>query len=352
MLAVINPAFSMVINESLVARTFASYTAQLFELGGRAWVIPALAAGLLVFAFLVNVSGNRIVGRLALVTAIFKVLGIIAFALIGLWVAERISFAPAVSAVETTWSGFWAGVAVAVLAYKGFTTITNSGSEIVDPHRNVGRAIVASIAVCVAIYSLVALAVAANLTLPEIIAAKDYSLAEAARPALGGYGLIFTVVIAIVATASGLIASVFAVSRMAAMLTSMKLIPHSHFGMPGTVQKHLVVYTVVLATTLAVFFDLSRIASLGAIFYLTMDIAVHWGVFRYLRGEVDALPWVLLGAITLDIVALGALVVMKAESDPMILLIAGVAIILIFAGESFFLRRRPHVAANHVRKPH
>ncbi len=345
-------AFSMVINESLVARTFASYTAQLFELDGRTWAIPALAAGLLIFAFLVNISGNRIVGGFALVTAIVKVLGIIVFALIGLWVAESISPAATVSAEEVTWNGFWAGVAVAVLAYKGFTTITNSGSEIVNPHRNVGRAIVTSILICVVIYSMVALAVAANLTLPEIIAARDYSLAEAARPALGGYGLIFTVVIAIVATASGLIASVFAVSRMGAMLTSMKLIPHSHFGMPGTVQKHLVVYTVVLATTLAVFFDLSRIASLGAIFYLAMDIAVHWGVFRYLRAEVQARPVVLVGAMTLDIVALGALLVMKAESDPMILLIAAVAIALIIVGESMFLRTNPPAKAGHSNGHH
>tara|TARA_R110002167_G_C12640166_1_gene648321 strand:+ start:1450 stop:1665 length:216 start_codon:yes stop_codon:yes gene_type:complete len=61
----------------------------------------------------------------------------------------------------------------------------------------------------------------------EIIKVKDYSLAEAARPAFGDYGVWFT----IVATVSGVIASVFAVSRMLAMLTDMKLVPHSHFGM-------------------------------------------------------------------------------------------------------------------------
>ena len=36
--------------------------------------------------------------------------------------------------------------------------------------------------------------------------------------------------------------------------------------------------TVVIAAVLAALFDLSRIASLGAIFYLMMDIAIHWGV--------------------------------------------------------------------------
>ena len=40
---------------------------------------------------------------------------------------------------------FTAAMALAILAYKGFTTITNSGAEIVDPHRNVGCTIMISI---------------------------------------------------------------------------------------------------------------------------------------------------------------------------------------------------------------
>ena len=77
--------------------------------------------------------------------------------------------------------------------------------------------------------------------------------------------------LAILATASGLIASVFEVSRMIAMLTDMDIIPHRHFGMSGTAQRHTLVYTVVAAALLAVLFGLSRIASLGAILYLVTD---------------------------------------------------------------------------------
>ena len=98
-------------------------------------------------------------------------------------------------------------------------------------------------------------------------------------PPSGKTGFYLTVALALVATASGLIASVFAVSRMLAMLTDMKMIPHSHFGMPGTIKDHTLVYTVVIAGFLTVFFDLSRIASLGAFFYLVMDMIIHSGRF-------------------------------------------------------------------------
>jgi len=270
--------FSMVINQSLVARTFGTYTIQLFDVAQDSWLVPALGVGMLVFAFLVNISGNRMIGFFSLLLAMVKIGGIVIFAIGGLWLADYSLEAGSPKVTDTSLTGFVAAIALAILAYKGFTTITNSGSEIVEPHRNVDRAIIISIAICVFIYFLVALAIAGNLALPEIVAARDFALAQAARPAFGDYGLWFTVALAMVATISGVIASVFAVSRMLAMLTDMKLVPHSHFAMPGTIQKHTLVYTVVIAIFLTLFFDLSRIASLGAIFYLTMDIAVHWGV--------------------------------------------------------------------------
>ena len=178
------------------------------------------------------------------------------------------------------------------------------------------------------------------MTVDEIVRAKDYSLAEAARPAMGDYGVWFTVAIAIVATSSGLLASVFAVSRMLAMLTDMNIIPHRHFGMPGGIQKHTLVYTVVLAAFLAAFFDLSRIASLGAIYYLVMDIAIHWGVWRHLNADVDAHAWVLATAIVLDALALVAFIVIKGGADPLIVVIAVSSIVAIFGFERYYLAQK------------
>ena len=334
-------AFSMIINESLVARTFGTYTLQLFDAENLGWLVPLLAVGLIVVAFLINIAGNQLIGAVSKLTAVVKILGILGFSAAALWAAGW-SFEPATGGVidDTSATGFLAGVALAILAYKGFTTITNSGDEVVDPHKNVGRAIMISLGICVVVYMLVAFGVGSTLTVEEIVRAKDYSLAEAARPALGDYGVWFTVAIAIIATSSGLLASVFAVSRMLAMLTDMNIIPHRHFGMPGGIQKHTLVYTVVLAAFLAAFFDLSRIASLGAIYYLVMDIAIHWGVWRHLKADVGARAWVLVTAIILDALALIAFLVIKGGADPTIVAIAVVSIIAIFTFERFYLTQQ------------
>jgi len=133
------------------------------------------------------------------------------------------------------------------------------------------------------------------------------------------------------------------------MLTDMKMIPHSHLGMSGAIQRHMLVYTVVIASALAVFFDLGRIASLGAFFYLIMDMAVHWGVFRYRRKEVGAAPAILLTALALDAVVLVAFTAMKLERDPAIVLYAAIGIAAVFVVERIYLSRwlAPEAAHDH-----
>jgi amino acid transporter len=336
-------ALSMIINESLVARTFGSYTLQLFDVSNEGIWIPALGVGLLVLAYIINVSGNKVIGKSSQLMAVAKIAGIIVFAIVGLWAASftLTDLLPTTADANNYSAASYLGaVALSILAYKGFTTITNSGGEITRPHKNIGKSIIISLVICVITYFLVAIAVNTSLTIPEIIKAKDYSLAEAARPTFGNYGLYFTVGIAILATISGVIASIFAVSRMTAMLTDMNLIPHSHFGMSGSVQKHMLIYIVVIAITLTIFFDLSRIASIGAIFYLVMDIIIHWGVFKHLRKEVKANGVILISALLLDLIVLIAFVWVKVNTDVFVVIVSIIGITLVFAGEKWFLHRQ------------
>lgn len=288
---------------------------------------------------MINLSGNRLIQSVASFIGILKIGGILIFGLVGVWIADSLAVDISTTGETGAIGNFLGATALGILAFKGFTTITNSGSEVKDPTRNVGRAIVISIAACVVIYTLVGFAVASNLSLAEIIETRDYSLAAAARPALGDYGVWFTVALAMMATAGGILASIFVVSRMLAMLTEMKLVPHRHFGMPGSIQKHTLVYTVVLGLILTAFFDLSRIAALGIVFYLIMDIAIHWGVLRYLKDEVKAKAWVPVTAIFLDMLVLGGFVWVKLSTDPFVIGVAVVSMIAIAVAEQIFLKR-------------
>ncbi len=329
---------SMVISESFVARTFGSYVLQIVNLEPASFWVPALGVALLAVAFVVNIAGNRAVQASQGVMAAIKIGGLALFAIAGLWFIDAANFTNGTRGTDAIGiTGFTAGVALAILAYKGFTTIANSGGEIVDPHRNTGRAIIISIAISATLYIVLAIMVAGSLSLPDIIAAQNFVLAEAAKPAFGDAGVWLVASLAIVATASGVMASVFAASRMLAMLTTMKEVSHRLFGMPGTLRDHAMVYTVALAMALTVLLDLQRIAALGAIFYLIMDVAIHWGILTRLRSRITVNPVIVALAIVLDVIVLAAFLWVKGSQDVLIIYVSVGAIALIVIGERLFM---------------
>lgn len=330
--------FSMIINESLVARTFGNYFVQIKWINLDESSIPWLGLGLVVFAFLANILSNKWIETFSFIMAAIKAIGLIALAFGGLYASGIKLTALSAAPLGTSPLNFIGSIAIGVLAFKGFTTITNSGGEIKNPHRNIGRAIIISLGICLLIYIVVTLAVVSSLSLEEILEAKNYSLAAAARPTYGDLGVALTVTVALIATVSGIIASMFAVSRMLAMLTDMNLVPHRHFGLPGSIQKHTLVYTAVIAGFLTIVFDVSRIAALGALFYITMDILIHYGVLtRADRSKIKFRPWILKFAIILDLIILGGLIYVKIFSDMTLLIIALAAMILIYYYEKYFL---------------
>lgn len=329
---------SMVIAESLVARTFGAYTMRLFPENFSGYS-AVLATFLLIAAYIINILGNKVISTAATSTAIFKVVGIALLAIAGL-VASGFAditgnYIPQNAESFPQGVGFAAALALAILAFKGFTTITNQGDEIKDPHKNVGRSIIISILICTVIYVSIALTVAGSLSIPEIIKAKDYALAAAAEPAFGEWGVWITIAIAIVATISGVLASLFSASRMLAMLGNMNQVPS--LKKLGNFKNPALLFTVSLAILLTILFDLTRIASIGAIFYLIMDIAIHWGLFRNLRTEVKFKPIIPIIAIVMDIGVLSAFVYIKYFNDPLVLIVAAIGIVLIIVAERLFM---------------
>lgn len=333
---------SMILNESLVARTFGHYALTLLSSSPQPWLVSVLGVGLLVVALVFNLIRTSAMGRFSIAIAVVKVVGLSAFAVAALWVAPTITIATTASGV-TLGSGihYIAAIAFTVLAFKGFTTITTSGEELTHARKNIPIAITSSILICIALYVFVSLAVQSSLSATQIADAQNFALAEAARPIFKQYGVLFMVILAMIATVSAAITSIYAVSRMLTMLTDMKLIPHSHFGMPGSVQKHTVVYTVVIASTLTVLFDVSRIAVLGAILYLLLELLIHYSVLRLRSPDRYIHKWIVVLAMVFDSLILAALLYQRVADD-MFIVVTGIAIVVLsFLFQLLYLRFQP-----------
>ncbi|MGA4688682.1 APC family permease [Rhodococcus sp. AB351] len=335
---------SMILAESLLARTFGTYLLRPFGMQGSAVWVPVLAVTAIVAATIVNLVGNRWVEGSATVTAALKIAGIGVLAVAGIIatgmsaLSDALLGRPGGTPPDSGLWGFLAGVTLCILAYKGFTTITNQGSDIRNPERNIARSIVIAIAVCTVIYLLLTVAVVGSLSVPQILAARDYALAEAAEPLFGSWGVWLTVAVAVVATLSGLVASLFSVSRLYDMLREMKQVP----GVPVALNRQSLLITATLALVTASLFDLSRIAALGAMLYLSMDIAIHWGMIRRLRHRVEFTVWIPAVAIALDVLVLVPFVVMKARSDWFTVVITAAVAAVIIAAQAVNARRHPH----------
>ncbi len=333
---------SMVVAESLLARTFGTYLLRPFGLQDSTILVPLLGVAAIVAAAIVNLVGNRLVEGSATTTAILKILGIAVLAIAGLIGAGVTGggFLSHASGASFDVVGVLAGTTLCVLAYKGFTTITNQGDDIEDPKKNIARSIVISLILCTVLYVLITVSVESSIGARGAIEARNYAIAQAAEPLFGSWGVGITVAIAIIATLSGLLASLYSVSRLYAMLQDMRQAP----SLPDTVSHQPMVITAGLAIVATAFLDLSQIASMGAFLYLAMDIAVQWGVIRHLRAKIDATWWVPALTIGLDLAILVPFTVLKVGDDALTVVVAASVAAAIVIAQVITIRARARQA--------
>jgi amino acid transporter len=327
---------SMVVAESLLARTFGTYLLRPFGLQDSTILVPILGVLAIVVAVTVNLVGNKFVAGSATTTAIMKIVGIAVLAIAGLIGTSVVGdglFAHS-SGDAPNLLGLLAGTTLCVLAYKGFTTITNQGDDIRDAKKNIARSIVISLAICTVLYLLITIAVASSIGAKGAVEARDYALAAAAEPIFGQWGMWITVAIAVVATLSGLLASLYSVSRLYGMLQEMRQAP----SLPERIPQQPLIITAGLAILATVFLDLGQIASMGAFLYLAMDIAVQWGVIRHLRTKIHAKVWPPVLTILLDLTILIPFMILKVEDDPFTVVIAAAVAAAIFAAQIIVVR--------------
>lgn len=333
---------SMVVAESLLARTFGTYLLRPFGLQDSVVLVPLLGVVVIAAAAIVNLLGNRLVEASATTTAVAKILGIAVLAIagiVGTAVAGDGLFAHASGDAPDVF-GLLAGTTLCVLAYKGFTTITNQGDDIRDPKKNIARSIVISLAICAALYLLITISVASSIGAEGAADARDYALAQAAEPLFGSWGVGITVAIAVVATVSGLLASLYSVSRLYAMLQDMRQAP----ALPAKVHHQPLIIAASLAIVTTAFLDLTQIASMGALLYLTMDIAVQWGVIRHLREKIHAVRWLPVLTIVLDLAILIPFTILKIQDDPLTVVVAAAVAAAIFLGQVVAVKARERSA--------
>jgi amino acid transporter len=280
---------------ALYAHGFAGYFSTFFPQYASPMFGKLAAVGIVVLFTLVNFVGAGLVGRSESVIVAIKLGILIVFSLTGLFFLHPAYLSTA------TWphfSGIAFGAGVLFIGYEGFGLITNAAEDMDNPKKLLPRALYLSVASVIVIYIMVSVAVIGNLRVPEIVAAKDYALAQAAKPFLGELGFRLIALGAVFSTASAINATLFGSANVSYMLAKDGELPtvfsrHMWQGGSGGL-----VITAALVLAFVLFFDLSGVAMMGSGAFLLIYGVVAVAHLRLIPETGASKPVVWLAVLT------------------------------------------------------
>src|SRR5688572_5576572 len=282
-----------IISLALYATAFGSYAATFITAAPSPLLLKSLAVGAVVLLTVINAFGAKLMGRSETLIVAVKVAILVLFAAVGLWFIRPGYLSPELWP-EAKSDLFGAGVLF--IGYEGFGLITNAAADMRNPRKMLPRALYTSVILVIVIYLAVSLTVTGNLSDYEIEQARDYALAEAARPFLGEAGFRLIAIAALFSTASAINATLFGSANVCYMIARDGELPA---GLSRTEWRQAtggLFLTAALVILITLLFDLSGIAMMGSAAFLLIYGAVNGGHLRVLKdtGANAIIVWLAL----------------------------------------------------------
>jgi len=204
---------SYVVSIALLVKGFSGYFLPLVNLDLTNINIAIVEAVVILFFVSLNFFGSKAVGKSELFIVITKLTILFVFIIGGLWTIQGANIQPEFDYKHS--SGMINASVIFFLSYMGFGLILNASENLKNPRKNIPRAIFISIFIVVVIYVLISLVTLGNLSLKEVVEAKENALAMAARPFLGQFGFLLISIGALFSISSALNANIFGGSNIA-----------------------------------------------------------------------------------------------------------------------------------------
>ncbi len=279
-----------IISLALYATAFGSYAATFITTKPSPLLVKSFAVGAVLALTLLNAFGARIMGRGETLIVAIKVTILVLFAATGLFFVNPDHFAPALSPELAM---VLVGAGILFIGYEGFDLITNAAADMRNPRIQMPRALYTAVLLVIALYLVVSVTVTGNLSSAQIEQAKDYALAEAARPFLGEFGFRLIAVAALFSTASAINATLFGSANVCYMIARDGELPSRLARTEWRQASGGLLLTAALVILITLLFDLSGIAMMGSAAFLLVYAAVNAGHLRLLKetGANAVIVW-------------------------------------------------------------
>ncbi|RAJ10752.1 amino acid permease-like protein [Chitinophaga skermanii] len=314
---------------AVVAKGFGFYLSALVMKNPPSYLPNTFAVCLVLLLTLLNFISVSAIARFEKWIVAIKLLVIISFAVLGFAFVKPSLLA---NFDQFSSANLFSSLALTFFAYTGFNVISGSAENMDNPKKNVPRAIMLTIFIVMIIYIALALVVFGNLSVDQVIAAKETALAEAARPALGETGFAIVSIAALFSSVSSINANIFASSNNAYVMAVYGTLPKAIEKRVWRRGTEALVVTSSIIIILLLLFDLTLIASVGGLASLIAYTAVNIAHLRLYKDTGAKLYIVWLSVL----ISLGTVIVVllaNAKTEPGQLYATVIIIVLSFLFE-------------------
>lgn len=283
---------SYLVTISLYAVAFASYAQTFFHGDTSPWLKHVLISFAIVLPLLINLLSASFVSRSETLIVLIKVILLILIIVSGAFFVDVERLSP------TRWGSSFSIIVAGMIifvAYEGFELIANAAEDIKNPVINLPRAFYASVLIVIALYVLIALITVGTVPESQLLVAKDYALAVAARPALGQLGFTIVSVAALLATFSAINATIYGNARLGFIIAKEGELPSILNQQRRNIPEMGVVITAGLSLIMANSINLTEIAIIGSASFLLIFFLVNISAFK-LSKEINASRLIILAA--------------------------------------------------------
>ncbi len=275
---------SYIVMLSLYASAFGSYAPNLWEITQNKTVdFHIYASAIILLATAINYYSIAVVGKIEAYAVIIKLIILIGFIGIG---AYGLIGNPNLTQLSTAnWESplkLFAGGMIIFVAYEGFELIANAAPDIENPEKNISKAYYFSVIFVILLYIIIALVTVGSLPFEDIAKAKDYVLAEAAKPMLGKVGFTIITIAALISTFSAINASLYGGSKVNYEIAEDDELSH-HFLAKLWGQPIGLMITAIATLVLVNLLNLESISTAGSVGFILI-----FGIVNYVGYKLAA----------------------------------------------------------------
>ncbi len=300
---------AQIIALAAVVKAFGTYAATYMVSTEEVFYTNLFAFSILSFFVIINLIGASLVARAESIIVVVKLIALLIFTISATFFIDLSNFNPSQSPAPMN---LLYALGLTFFAFQGFSVITNSVEQMRDPSKTMMRSMMVSILLVAILYIAVTVAVFGNLTLDQIIKSKDFALAEAAEPIFGELGFKIMAATALLATASAINATLYAVTQIGYTLAKDGDLPKIYSKNIFNNSEGLII-SALLIVPMILFFDLGEIATLASIVVLLIQGFTHVGHLLIIK-ETGASIFLVLMAVLGTFGAAGFAIYYSAKS--------------------------------------